>query len=176
MWIGIRHGCALLLGSLLFACASQAAVARPPQPQETVVASMSEPRLAYVVLKVADLERSLAFYTRAVGMKEIFRYDLGGGVTEVGLGYQSAPDSASGQGVALVHESNRKEPFEHGNAFSRFVLAVPDVAATFERLAAAGAEIARAPVRYERFHATVGFVKDPDGYLIEFLEPIGPAK
>jgi lactoylglutathione lyase len=174
MWIGLRHGFALLLGWSLFACASQSAAARPPQSER--VARMSEPRLAYVVLKVADLERSLAFYTNAVGMKEIFRYDLGGGVTEVGVSYQSAPDSALGQGVALVHESNRKEPFEHGNAFSRFVLAVPDIAATFERLAAAGAEIARTPVRYERFHATVGFAKDPDGYVIEFLQPIGGGK
>jgi lactoylglutathione lyase len=153
----------VLLAGLLAACATAA-------PEPKMKPMNTEPRLAYVVLKVADLERSLKFYTNAVGMQELFRYDLGNGVTEVGVGFAPAVDSASGQGLALVHESKRTEPFEHGNAYSRFALAVPDIRATFERLAAAGVEIARAPVAYPQFSATVGFVKDPDGYLIEFLQ------
>jgi lactoylglutathione lyase len=161
-----------LVGSLL-ACAAptQVAPVAANVTQDRGVNPMNaEPRLAYVVLKVADLDRSLSFYTKAVGMQEIFRYDLGNGVTEVGVGFAPAVDSASGQGLALVHESKRTEPFEHGNAFSRFALAVPDIRASFERLAAAGVEIARAPVAYPQYSATVGFVKDPDGYLIELLQ------
>lgn len=133
------------------------------------------PEVAYVVLRVTDLARSEAFYRDVLGMQQTFRYDIGKDVVEVAFGYPNAAGVASGAGIVLVHDPHRSEPFEHGNTFSRYVLSVPDVAATFEHLQALGLSNLRMPVRYPQFKAIVGFAQDPDGYRIEILERIPDA-
>ena len=72
----------------------------------------------------------------------------------------------------LLYQPNRAEPFAHGTSYNRYVLAVPDVEATFKRLAEQRVPGLRMPVRYEQFKAIVGFATDPDGYTIEILQRI----
>jgi predicted enzyme related to lactoylglutathione lyase len=55
-------------------------------------------------------------------------------------------------------------------------LLVDDVAEAFERLRAAGADVASEPRHDPRFAALTAFVRDPNGYLVElqrFDEPLG---
>jgi lactoylglutathione lyase len=136
----------------------------------TVAASTSA--VAYIVLRVTDLPRSEAFYRDVLGMQEEFRYELGDGAVEVALGYPNAAGVVTGAAIVLLHQPNRTEPFAHGTSYSRYVLAVPDVEATFQHLAELGVTGLRTPVRYEQFKAIVGFATDPDGYTIEILERI----
>jgi lactoylglutathione lyase len=135
-----------------------------------VTAGTSE--VAYVVLRVTDLPRSEAFYKDVLGMQETFRYELGDGAVEVAVGYPNAAGVVTGAAIVLLHQPNRADPFEHGTTYSRYVLAVPDVEATFQHLAEQGLTGLRMPVRYEQFKAIVGFATDPDGYTIEILERI----
>jgi lactoylglutathione lyase len=137
---------------------------------EAVAAAPRE--VAYVVLRVSDLARSEAFYRDVLGMQESFRFDIGNEMEEVAFGYPNASGEVTGAGIVLLYDPNRTEPFEHGNTYSRYVLAVPDVEATFRHLEEVGLPDLRPPVRYEQFKAIVGFATDPDGYAIEILERI----
>jgi len=135
-----------------------------------VAAGRSE--VAYVVLRVTDLPRSEAFYRDILGLRQAFRYEIGNGAVELAMGYPNASGVVTGAAIVLLYQPNRAEPFAHGTSYNRYVLAVPDVQATFQRLTKLGLPGLRMPVRYERFNAIVGFATDPDGYTIEILQRI----
>ena len=52
----------------------------------------------------------------------------------------------------------------------QLALGIPDIAATFAAVVAAGAEPSLAPVTAPYGISLVAFVLDPDGNLVEFLE------
>jgi lactoylglutathione lyase len=146
---------------------SQADAARA---QPAVAPPTSE--VAYIVLRVTDLPRSEAFYRDVLGMQQAFRYEIGNGAIEVAMGYPNGAGAVPGAAIVLLYQPNRADPFAHGTSYNRYVLAVPDVEATFQRLAKLGVPGLRMPVRYEQFKAIVGFATDPDGYTIEILQRI----
>ena len=105
-----------------------------------------------MVLRVSDLARSEEFYRNVLGMQQSFRYELGNGAIEVAFGYPNAAGVVTGAGIVLLHEPRRSAPFEHGNTYSRYVLAVPNVKETFERLQKLGLSNlrSRCPTRSSR--------------------------
>lgn len=129
-----------------------------------------KPRLAYVILRVSDLERSVEFYQNVLGMKEYFRYDLGEGRREVGVGFEGE-HGWFGEGIVLLYEPD-KGPLDHGNAYSRYLLVLPDLKNYFEKLKSLGAQVVYPATQLDQFHCIVGFIKDPDGYAIELLQPL----
>lgn len=159
------------------AAAAQAAAgtgqasATAPGTNETAVATGTS-EVAYVVLRVTDLPRSEAFYRDVLGMQQAFRYDIGDDAVEVAFGYPNAAGVVAGAGIVLLYQPNRTDAFAHGTSYNRYVLAVPDVEATFQHLNEVGLTGLRMPVRYDQFKAIVGFATDPDGYTIEILQRI----
>jgi lactoylglutathione lyase len=114
-------------------------------------------------LRVADLERSLAFYT-GVG------YEIVGSVPETGMGHLTMlklPDDAF-VSVELVHDPERR--VEVGTGPSHFVIKVESMAATIDALAASGinAEDPVSPDGSDDFLTT--WIVDPDGNRIEFVQ------
>jgi catechol 2,3-dioxygenase-like lactoylglutathione lyase family enzyme len=150
--------------------AASTAQANATAGNDAVKAATSE--VAYIVLRVTDLPRSEAFYRDVLGMQEAFRYEIGNGAIEVALGYPNAAGMVTGAAIVLLYQPNRADPFAHGTSYNRYVLAVPDVEATFQHLAELGISGLSMPVRYEQFKAIVGFATDPDGYTIEILQRI----
>src|SRR5262245_61925597 len=88
------------------------------------------PRILHVAYHVADIDRALAFYVGALGMKEQMRLDLSKTLHEVVLNF---PDSKGG-GVILMWDTARTQPLQIGDAYSRFVLNVADVDAALRHL------------------------------------------
>lgn len=130
-------------------------------------------RLAHVMMRVGDLERSLKFYTGALGMRLLRREDYPGGrFTLAFVGYGS---EAAGAVIELTHNWDRRD-YEHGSAYGHVAIRVHDVAAACEALARDGARIVRpaapmseaSPDRADR--EIIAFIEDPDGYKIELLE------
>ena len=124
-----------------------------------------KPRVLYVGYHVNDIERSLAFYVGALGMKEQLRLPLGKGEHEVVLVF---PESKSA-GVILMWNTERKTPYLPGDAYSRFILSVSDIDAALQHLAKHGTTAALPVTDAGKFRYAM--VKDPDGYLIELLQP-----
>ena len=124
-------------------------------------------RLLHTMLRVGDLERSLAFYTQVLDMRLLRRNDYPEGkFTLAFLGYQ---DEASGTVLELTHNWG-VEQYELGTAFGHLAIAVPDAAAACERVRQAGGKVTRAAGPMKHGSTVLAFVEDPDGYKIEFIE------
>ncbi|BAI72250.1 lactoylglutathione lyase [Azospirillum sp. B510] len=129
---------------------------------------MSEFRLLHTMLRVLDLEKSLDFYTRLLGMKLLRRNDYEGGrFTLAFVGYGEESDTAV---LELTHNWDQKEPYEIGTAYGHIALGVPDIYATCEKLAAEGVKITRAPGPMKHGSTVIAFIEDPDGYKVELIE------
>ncbi|MBB5372334.1 lactoylglutathione lyase [Acidocella aromatica] len=128
---------------------------------------MSDFSYLHTMLRVGNLERSIAFYTKLLGMKELRRADFPDGkFTLVFLGY-------GGEDTHTVLELTYNygvEHYEQGTAFGHLALGVPDIYATCEKLRASGAKITREPGPMKFGTTVIAFIEDPDGYKIELIE------
>ena len=134
----------------------------PSPPQDAFGAF--RPSVLYVCYYVSDVERALAFYVGLLGMKEQLRIPLGKGVYEAVLGFPEA----KGSGVILMWNTERTEPYTHGDAYNRLVLRVSDVDGATRMLREASVAVVMEPkdapgLRYS-------LVRDPDGYVVELLQ------
>ena len=113
-----------------------------------------------VAIYVSDLERAERFYTEALGLEVLARIETPD-VREVIVG-------ASGEGsqLMLAQRSVPEGPVVPGGIWKVYV-ATDDVQALYERAVARGATPVEPPRHLERFRVTIGFVTDPDGYLVE---------
>jgi lactoylglutathione lyase len=151
----------------LFACASGAPLDEPTHPQTSAM-PVTKTRLGFFSIKVADLERSLNFYTNVVGMTERRRLNAGNGVTQALLGFG---ETSSQPGLMLTHNAKHPRAYEHpAEQLSRFVFYVADWRDMMKKLKEAGAEITQGPTHADAQHMTLLLAKDPDGYLIEFIQ------
>lgn len=129
---------------------------------------MSKARLLHTMIRVHDLERSLDFYTRLLGMRLLRRNDYPGG--EFTLAFVGYGDEASTAVIELTHNWGREEPYDLGNGFGHIALGVPDIHAVCDRLAEEGVRIPRPPGPMKHGSTIIAFIEDPDGYKIELIE------
>lgn len=123
----------------------------------------------HTMVRVRDLDESLAFYRDALGLEELRRHDHEAG--RFTLVFLAAPGDHEAQ-VELTHNWDPEE-LDGGRNFGHLAYAVDDLYATCERLAEHGVTIARPPR-----DGRMAFVRSPDGISVELLqrgEPL-PAK
>jgi lactoylglutathione lyase len=125
------------------------------------------PQLAYTSYYVLEQKRALDFYVGLLGMTERQRITPSPGLTEIVLGFDEEPRSP---GILLMHKADRTTPYTIGDGFSRTIIHVADVKAMVQRLTQAGVTITRPPTEVASLKLTYAMVRDPDGYLIEFIE------
>jgi lactoylglutathione lyase len=123
--------------------------------------------LAYTSYYVLDQKRALDFYVGQLGMVERQRITPSAGVTEIVLGFDKNPGAP---GILLMHKADRTTPYQIGDGFSRTIIHVTDIKATMRRLTQAGVPIVRQPTEVASLKLTYSMVRDPDGYLIEFIQ------
>jgi lactoylglutathione lyase len=126
-------------------------------------------RFLHTMLRVMDLDKSIDFYTRLLGMKLLRRRDFPSGkFTLAFVAYgEGNPGAAE---IELTHNWERKEPYDIGSAYGHIAIAVPDIYKTCERLAEEGVKIPRAPGPMAHGGSVIAFIEDPDGYKIELIE------
>ncbi|WP_297488976.1 lactoylglutathione lyase [Acidocella sp.] len=128
---------------------------------------MSNFSYLHTMLRVGDLERSVAFYTGLLGMTELRRTEVPAGkYTLVFIGYG---DERAHTVLELTYNWGVQH-YELGSAFGHLALGVPDIAATVAQLRAAGAKISREPGPVQFGTTMIAFIEDPDGYKIELIE------
>ncbi|MGN5051244.1 lactoylglutathione lyase [Aeromonas veronii] len=123
-------------------------------------------RILHTMLRVGDLQRSIDFYTRVLGMKLLrksenseYKYTL------AFVGYGDEKDEAV---IELTYNWGVSE-YELGSAYGHIALEADDIYATCEALRAAGANITREPGPVKGGTTVIAFVEDPDGYKIELI-------
>ena len=129
-------------------------------------------RILHTMLRVGDLQRSIDFYTRVLGMKLLrksenseYKYTL------AFVGYGDEKDEAV---IELTYNWGVSE-YELGSAYGHIALEADDIYATCEALRAAGAKITREPGPVKGGTTVIAFVEDPDGYKIELIARKMPA-
>jgi len=157
----------LVLCGVILAVASGWAADAPVKKSAQPIVTDQRPRIAYVALRIANLEASLKFYTEILGMKERQRIPLDNGVSEILIGYGDPNKDA---GILLLYSANRKEPYTHGDAYHRTILSVKDLPGLVAHLKASGVKVSRDITRVENLKLSYAFISDPDGYAIELVE------
>jgi lactoylglutathione lyase len=125
-------------------------------------------RLLHTMLRVGNLERSIDFYTRVLGMRLLrtsdnpeYRYSL----AFLGFGGGN-PDQAE---IELTYNWG-VEQYDMGTAYGHIALGVADVYAACEQIRAAGGQVTREPGPVKGGRTVIAFVTDPDGYKIELIQ------
>jgi len=125
-------------------------------------------RLLHTMIRVMDLEKSIDFYTRLLGMKVTRRKDYPSGeFTLAFIGYGDETDTTV---IELTHNWGQEKPYDLGNAFGHLAIGVPDIYATCEQLAQEGVNIPRPPGPMKHGGSVIAFIEDPGGYKIELIE------
>lgn len=124
-------------------------------------------RFLHTMIRVGDLQRSVEFYTKLLGMKELRRRDVPEG--KYTLAFVGYGEEETNSVIELTYNYG-VDHYDHGSAFGHLAVSVPDVAGTCERLRAAGAKITRDPGPVKFGTTVIAFIEDPDGYKIELIE------
>ena len=125
-------------------------------------------RLLHTMVRVRDLDKSLDFYTRLLGMTLLRKTDYPSGrFTLAFVGYGDEKETAV---VELTHNWDQAEPYELGSGFGHLAIGVPDVYAFCDQLAAEGVSIPRPAGPMKHGGSVIAFAEDPDGYKIEICE------
>ena len=125
-------------------------------------------RFLHTMIRVKDLDKSVDFYTKLMGMQVLRRNEVPAGkYTLVFVGYASDDETAV---VELTYNWEQEEPYDLGSAFGHMAIGVPDVAATCEHIRQGGGRVAREAGPVKHGTTIIAFVEDPDGYKIELVQ------
>jgi lactoylglutathione lyase len=119
------------------------------------------------MLRVGDLQRSIDFYTKVLGMKLLRTTDRPEQqYTLAFVGYGNNPEHAE---LELTYNYG-VEKYEIGTAYGHIAIGVPDVYKTCDGVRAQGGNVTREPGPVKGGTTVIAFVQDPDGYKIELIE------
>jgi len=126
-------------------------------------------KFLHTMLRVGDMQRSVDFYTRILGMRVLrtrdvpeYKYAL----TFLAFGNGNADGGAE---LELTYNYGVAS-YEQGTAFGHLALGVPDVAGACQRIKAAGGKVTREAGPVKGGTTVIAFVEDPDGYKIELIQ------
>ena len=132
--------------------------------------SMPDFRLDHTMIRVKDLDRSLDFYTRILGMKIHRKIEYPKGrFTNTFVGYIGEDE---GTNIELTYNWDQQENYNKGNGWGHLAIKVSDVYETSEYLKQQGVEFTKEPSPMKNGTRILAFIKDPDGYVIELNEPL----
>ena len=124
-------------------------------------------RLLHTMLRVGNLERSLAFYTEVLGMTLLRRKDYPAGrFTLAFVGYGEEHDSTV---LELTHNWDTAG-YDLGSAYGHIAIETDNAAAACDAVRAKGGKVVREAAPMKHGSTVIAFVEDPDGYKIEFIE------
>lgn len=123
-------------------------------------------RLLHTMLRVGNLEKSIAFYTQVLGMTLLRQKDYPKG--EFTLAFLGYGDESAHTVLELTYNWG-KDQYDLGNGYGHIAIEVPDVYATAEAIKANGGKIIREAGPMNAGTTIIAFAEDPDGYQIEFI-------
>ena len=128
---------------------------------------MSGTRYLHTMLRVGDLDRSIDFYTRHLGMKELRRRDVPDG--KYTLAFVGYGDEENNTVLELTYNYG-VEKYELGTAYGHIAIAVDDIRGACDKMRQGGVKITREPGPVKFGTTMIAFIEDPDGYKIELIE------
>ena len=124
-------------------------------------------RLLHTMLRVGNLQRSIDFYTRVMGMKLLRTTDRPEQKYSLAfVGYGSNPEHAE---IELTY-NHGVEQYDMGSAYGHIAIEVPDAYAACEKIRTNGGAVTREAGPVKGGTTVIAFITDPDGYKVELIE------
>jgi len=127
-------------------------------------------RILHTMLRVGDMQRSVDFYTRLMGMKVLRTTDRP--EQKYSLAFVGYGDESAGAVIELTY-NHGVDRYELGSGYGHIAIEVDDAAAVCERIRAGGGLVTREAGPVKGGTTVIAFVQDPDGYKIELIERRG---
>ena len=124
-------------------------------------------RMLHTMLRVGNLDKSLAFYQDVLGMKLLRKNDYPDG--KFTLAFVGYGDEADHTVLELTHNWDT-ESYDLGNGYGHIAIEVEDAYAACDAVRAKGGKVTREAGPMMHGSTVIAFVQDPDGYKIEFIQ------
>jgi lactoylglutathione lyase len=119
------------------------------------------------MLRVGNLDRSIAFYTEVLGMRLLRRDDYPGGkFTLAFVGYQDEKDGA----VLELTYNWGVDQYEIGTGYGHIAIEVEDAYKACDLVRERGGTVLREAGPMAHGTTVIAFIADPDGYKVEFIQ------
>lgn len=120
------------------------------------------------MIRVRDLNKSIDFYTRLLGMQLLRQKDYPEGrFTLAFVGYGNEIDHTV---IELTHNWDQNEPYNLGSGFGHLAIGTRNIYETCADLSKSGVKIPRPPGPMKHGGSEIAFIEDPDGYRIELIQ------
>lgn len=124
-------------------------------------------RILHTMIRVGDLERSIAFYRDVLGMTLLRRHEYPDGrFTLAFLGFGPESEQAA---LELTHNWDTRS-YELGTGFGHVAVEVEDAYAACAEIRRRGGTVTREAGPMKHGRTVIAFVQDPDGYKIELIQ------
>lgn len=137
-------------------------------PGPTAAPIVAGGRLLHTMIRVFDLDKSIDFYTRLLGMTLLRRKEYESG--RFTLAFVGYGDETQSTAIELTHNWDQTTPYTVGSGFGHLAIGARDIAGICARLAEDGVKIPRPPGPMKHGGSIIAFIEDPDGYKIELIE------
>lgn len=124
-------------------------------------------RLLHTMLRVGNLERSLAFYTDVLAMKLLRQKDYPDG--RFTLAFVGYGEEAQHTVLELTYNWDTAQ-YELGTGFGHIAIEVEDAYAACDAVRAKGGKVTREAGPMKHGTTVIAFIEDPDGYKIELIQ------
>ena len=143
--------------------------ARRPYPPRTFSGPMARLTFSYTGVRVRDLDRSIDFYTRVLGMKLQFRFRLK--KTRGAIALLKSPRGRQRLELNWYEPGSRfGTPYRRGSELDHLAFRTPDLREALRDARRLGAKVVQGPIRVGR--DSWAYVEDPDGIWIEIVGPL----
>ncbi|ACT51158.1 lactoylglutathione lyase [Methylovorus glucosotrophus] len=124
-------------------------------------------RLLHTMLRVGNLDKSIAFYTQVLGMQVLRKHEYPDGkFTLAFVGYGDEQDNT----VLELTYNWGTESYDKGNAYGHIAIEVDDAYKACEAVKQAGGKVVREAGPMMHGTTVIAFIEDPDGYKVEFIQ------
>lgn len=121
----------------------------------------------HTMIRVNNLDESINFYTKVLGMNLISKEDYPDG--EFTLAFLSYGTKKDDPCIELTYNYG-KSSYDLGNAFGHIALGTNDIKGVCEKVKALGFKVTREPGPMKHGTTVIAFIEDPNGYKIELIE------
>ena len=124
-------------------------------------------RILHTMLRVGNLDKSIAFYTNVLGMRLLRRHDYPEG--KFTLAFVGYDDESKAAALELTHNWDTPN-YDLGNGYGHVALEVDDAYKACEDVKTRGGKVTREAGPMKHGTTVIAFVEDPDGYKIELIQ------
>ena len=128
----------------------------------------SNNRLLHTMIRVQNLEKSIDFYTRLLGMRLLRQRKFK--TARFTLAFLGYGDEETNAVVELTYNWDQESPYDLGSGFGHFAIGVPDVYKTCDFMKENGVPVPRPAGPLKEGLHNIAFIQDPDGYKIELVQ------